>query len=179
MLIDISMAWYNKDMDKTNDSREIIGRSAELIFTDFSDVPFPAKIDTGAYRSAIHASDIYLDENNVLHFRLFGNHPVCQEASFEASATEFNSVVVANSFGDKETRYEVKLRIRIGDQEFVTPFTLADRQKKIYPILLGRKALKKRYIIDIDKSGVDRITLKESFRINLPQDEEQDDDQED
>lgn len=118
-------------MDKTNDSREIIGRSAELFFADLSDVPFPAKIDTGAYRSTVHASDIYLDENNVLHFRLFGNHPVCQEASSEASATEFNSVVVANSFGDKEARYEVKLRIRIGDQEFVTPFTLADRQKNL------------------------------------------------
>lgn len=159
-------------MDTTNDSREVIGRSAELVFIDYSNVPIPAKIDTGAYRSAIHASDIYVDENQILHFRICGNHPVCEEAAFEASTDKYKVVDIANSFGDHEDRYEVNFRIKIDNTEFETPFTLADRQKKIYPILLGRKALKKRYIVDIDKSGVDRIALKESFRINLPQDEE-------
>ena len=162
-------------MDIANDSREVIGRSAEVVFIDYSNVPIPAKIDTGAYRSAIHASDIYIDENKTLHFRLCGNHPVCKEAAFEASTNDYKVVDIANSFGDHEDRYEVNLRVKIGGQEFVTPFTLADRQKKIYPILLGRIALKKRYIIDIEKSGVDRIALKESFKINLPQDEEDDD----
>ena len=163
-------------MDRTNDSREIIGRSAELVFVDFSDVRVPAKIDTGAYRSAIHATDIHVDENNVLHFRILGNHPVCQEAAFDASTGDYKVVGIANSFGDRENRYEVSLRVKIGDSEFVTPFTLADRGKKIYPILVGRKALKKRYIVDVDKTGVDRIALKEKYRINLPEDEEVEDD---
>ena len=155
-----------------NDSREIIGRSAELVFVDFSDVHVPAKIDTGAYRSAIHATDIRVDEDGTLHFRILGDHPVCQEAAFEASTKNYKKVDIANSFGDHEDRYEVKLRVRIKDTEFVTAFTLADRKKKIYPILLGRKALKKRYVVDIDQTGVDRIALKERFKINLPEDEE-------
>ena len=162
-------------MDIANDSREVIGRSAELVFVDYSNVPIPAKIDTGAYRSAIHASDVYVDDNQVLHFRMCGYHPVCNDAAFEAETRDYKVVDVANSFGDHENRYEVNMHVKVGNQEFVTPFTLADRQKKIYPILIGRKALRKRYIVDVDKSGVDRIKLKESFRINLPQDEEEGD----
>ena len=54
----------------TKDPRDVIGRSAEIKFVDFSDVLVPAKIDTGAYHSAIHATNIYVDENQVLHFRI-------------------------------------------------------------------------------------------------------------
>lgn len=159
-------------MDMTKDPRDVIGRSAEIKFVDFSDVLVPAKIDTGAYHSAIHATNIYVDENQVLHFRILGNHPVCQEAAFDASTSDYSTVNIANSFGDRETRYEVNLRVKIGEQDFITSFTLADRSRKIYPILLGRIALKKRFLVDIDQSGVDRIELKEKFRINLPEDEE-------
>ncbi len=165
-------------MDKANGTKEVIGRSAELVFIDYSNATIPAKIDTGAYRSAIHASDVYIDENKILHFRLCGNHPVCNDAAFEATTSDYKVVDVANSFGDHENRYEVNLRIKIGDKEFVTPFTLADRGRKIYPILLGRKALKGRYIVDVMKCGVDRIALKESYRINLPEDEEDNDEEE-
>ena len=156
----------------TKDPRDVIGRSAEIKFVDFSDVLVPAKIDTGAYHSAIHATNIYVDENQVLHFRILGNHPVCQEAAFDASTSDYSTVSIANSFGDRETRYEVNLHVKIGEQDFITSFTLADRSRKIYPILLGRIALKKRFIVDIDQSGVDRMELKEKFRINLPEDEE-------
>ena len=161
-------------MDEKNDSRSIIGRSAEIIFVDHNSIPIPAKIDTGAYRSAIHASNIRLDENNVLHFRVCGDHPACaDESAFDISTSEYEIINIENSFGDSEDRYEVKLRIKIADEEFKTSFTLANRQKKIYPILLGRLALKNRYIVDVDKSGVDRIALKEKYHINLPGDEEQ------
>jgi len=159
-------------MDMTKDQRDVIGRSAEIKFVDFSDVLVPAKIDTGAYHSAIHATNIYVDENQVLHFRILGNHPVCQEAAFDASTSDYSTVSIANSFGDRETRYEVNLHVKIGEQDFITSFTLADRSRKIYPILLGRIALKKRFLVDIDQSGVDRVELKEKFRINLPEDEE-------
>ena len=163
-------------MDKTNDSREVIYRATEVVFPDFSDVHVPAKIDTGAYRSAIHATDIRLDENQVLHFRILGDHPVCKDAAFEASTDKYNIASISNSFGDNVERYEVSLRVKIGNQEYDTPFTLADRSKKMYPILLGRKALRKRFIIDIDKTGVDRLALKERFNIELPEDEETEDD---
>ena len=163
-------------MSDKNDSLEIIGRSAELVFVDFSDVRVPAKIDTGAYRSAIHATDIHIDDDGVLHFRILGDHPVCEEAAFDASTNDYKVVSISNSFGDKEDRYEVKLRIKLGEQEYVTPFTLANRGRKIYPLLLGRKAIKNRYIVDVTKCGIDRVALKEKYKINLPNDEEQEDD---
>ena len=160
----------------TTDNRKIIGRAAELTFTDFSTVPIPAKIDTGAYRSAVHASGIHVDEDGVLHFCICGGHSVCADAAFESSTSEYKVVDIENSFGDHEDRYEVKLRIKIGDEEYITPFTLANRQQKIYPILLGRIALKHRFLVDIDKTDVDRAALKAAFAINLPSDEDKDED---
>lgn len=159
-------------MDTTNDSRDVIGRSAEIQFVDFSNVLIPAKVDTGAYRSAIHATNIYVDENKVLHFRVLGNHPVCNEEAFDAMTSDYSLADVTNSFGDHENRYKVNFRIKIGEHEFETAFTLADRSRNIYPILLGRVALKKRFIVDIDQTGVDRAELKEKYNINLPEDEE-------
>lgn len=159
-------------MKKTSGTRRVIGRSTELMFVGFSDARVPAKVDTGAYRSALHATDIYVDDDKILHFRVLGSHPVCQGVAFDATTSSYKVVSIANSFGDSEERYEVSLRIKIGKRTFTTTFTLADRGKKIYPILLGRKALKRRYIVDIEKSGINRDALRERFQIELPEDEE-------
>ena len=50
--------------------KDIIGRETLVDFTE-NIVNIPAKIDTGADSSAVWASDIRVDENNLLHFKLF------------------------------------------------------------------------------------------------------------
>lgn len=152
--------------------KAIIGRSEVLTFVGTEAVNVPAKTDTGAYRSAVHASNIEVHKG-VLTFDLLGGHPVCGAMAHQVTAEEFTTVWVANSFGHREERYEVKLKVKVGPKVFHARFTLADRSKKIYPILLGRKLLNHRFLIDPAESSLDRVTLKREYNIEFPNDEEE------
>lgn len=151
----------------------IVGRSEELHFIDIDLRGIPAKVDTGAYRSAVHASDITLDEEaGVLSFKLFAGHPVCGSAQHVVETKDFRKVVVENSFGHGEDRYEVKFRVKLGSKIFTAQFTLANRSKKVYPILLGRKLLNHRFLVDTSSSSLNRVELKKRYGISFPKDED-------
>ena len=75
--------------------------------------------------------------------------------------------------GAREERYEVKLKVKLGPKVFHARFTLADRSKKIYPILLGRKLLNHRFLVDSSETSLDRISLKKQYGIEFPNDEEE------
>lgn len=152
----------------------IIGRSEQMSFLDYNLKAVPAKTDTGAYRSAVHATDIKLDKaSGTLSFNLLGGHPVCGPLSVPVTATEFKVVTVANSFGEQQDRYEVRLRVKLGPKIFIARFTLADRSKKIYPILIGRKLLNGRFLVDSNESSLNRVELKEKYGVEFPNDEEE------
>ena len=151
----------------------IIGRSEVLTFVGTEAINVPAKTDTGAYRSAVHASNISIDENDVLSFDLLGGHPVCGPMAHRVNAEEYKRVWIANSFGEREERYEVKLKVKLGPKVFHANFTLADRSKKIYPILLGRKLLNHRFLVDSSETSLDRVTIKQQYGIQFPIDEEE------
>lgn len=150
----------------------VIGRSELIDFVSTGANKVPAKTDTGAYRSSVHAIKIH-EADGVLSFELLGGHPVCGAMSERIETTTYNKVWVANSFGHREERYEVALKVKLGPKVFSTRFTLANRGKKIYPVLLGRKLLNDRFLVDSSKSSMNRITLKKQYGIDFPNDEEQ------
>jgi hypothetical protein len=150
----------------------IIGRSEEMAFVDFGLDDVPAKTDTGAYRSAVHADKISIDDKGQLHFRLLGGHPVCGAMAREIVSDKFKEVWIANSFGHREKRYEVRLKVKLGPKVFTASFTLADRAKKIYPVLLGRKLLNHRFLVDSAETSLDRVELRKKHGIKFPKDEE-------
>ncbi|MDQ5970006.1 MAG: hypothetical protein QG593_523 [Patescibacteria group bacterium] len=150
----------------------VIGRAELLHFLDFEIVDIPAKTDTGAYRSAIHAANIKVIDDTKLQFEILGGHPVCGKLSQTITADKFKKVGVANSFGHREDRYEVWLKVKLGPRIFRASFTLADRSKKIYPILLGRKLLNGRFLVDTSETSINRVELKRQYGIDMPDDEE-------
>jgi len=161
-------------MARTDFHKVVIGRSESLHFMDYAMADIPAKVDTGAYRSAVHADNIKLSEDGTtLHFRLLGGHPVCGALATEMNTNDFKVVSIANSFGHPEERYEVKLKVKLGPKIFYATFSLADRGKKVYPILLGRKMLNNRFLVDTAEAQINRIELKQKYGILFPEDEEE------
>lgn len=133
----------------------------------------PAKIDSGAYRSSIHCKRVRLvrkDGKEMLEVKLLG-HP-CAPETYDLTFKNFEKVKVTNSFGHEEERYEVKLRVKIGPKIFSSSFTLANRSNNLFPILVGRKVLKQRFIVDVSRGTVNRVELKKRFGIKTPLDEE-------
>lgn len=158
---------------RSNQHRMIIGRSEPITFIGYEKLAaIPAKVDTGAYRSAIHADNIYLDDTGHLHFTLFADHPTCADCATEIVTDKFNKISISNSFGDTEERYEITAKVKIGPKIFNGSFSLANRAKKIYPILLGRKLLNGRFLVDTNFTGISRAELKTKYSISLPDDEE-------
>ncbi len=149
----------------------IIGRAETLSFPAARVYDVPAKVDSGAYRNAIHAADIRV-EGEELVCTLLGGHPVCESLGHEFRTPEFKEVKIANSFGHREVRYEIKLRVKLGPKVFMSSFSLANRSKKIYPILLGRKLLNGRFLVDTDRTSINRVELKQKYNIDFPIDEE-------
>ncbi len=132
----------------------IIGRC------DFIDLPelgiqnIAAKIDTGAYTSAIHCSRIKLQKENeveYLFFKIPGSH---QKKLFRVKNFKLRNI--KSSSGHSETRFVIKTKVTIFGREINTEFSLANRSEMKFPVLLGRKLLKDKFIVDVSQINLSR-----------------------
>jgi hypothetical protein len=131
--------------------KKTIGRVEKISFPELGIKNVHAKIDTGADLSSIWATGIH-EEDGVLKFKLFGRKSsfyTGKEIAF--MGPHYLLTRIANSFGHKELRYVVKLQIILGGRIIVGTFTLSDRSKKTYPILIGRKLLNRKFLVDVAK----------------------------
>jgi len=124
---------------------KIIGRREYVNFPLFNITHVEAKIDTGAYTCAIDCNHIELkteEGKKILSFRLF-NHQLY-------SVEEFTQKKIKNSFGEMEERYVIKTLISIGRKKIKTTISLSDRGNMRYPVLIGRRLLKGKFIVDVN-----------------------------
>lgn len=129
---------------------EVIGRNALVTFKgSIKDVP--AKVDTGADGSSIWATNIYIDESHHLHFVLFGENSPYYTGD-EITTDEYSVAKVRSSSGHAQIRYRATLNVTISGHCIKVRFTLADRRKNIFPILIGRRTLAKRFVVDVSQS---------------------------
>ncbi|TLU98293.1 ATP-dependent zinc protease family protein [Dyadobacter luticola] len=128
--------------------------------TDIVDLPelgwynVPVRIDSGATSSAIHCAKVKLvkdGEQTSLHFFLDTKKGAPQQSYI---VTDFKETVVRNSSGKEEKRYVIKTRITLFGKKIMTEFSLANRRKMQYPILLGRKLLKNRFLVDVSQKNL-------------------------
>ncbi len=142
--------------------QSIIGRFEKVDIINQVD-NIPAKIDTGAYRSSIHATNVSVvqkSKKKYLRFTILG-HPA-HGTKRVVEVPNFKKRTVTSSNGHSAERYEVRLKIRLGLKVFTTSFTLTNRTSNVFPILIGRKALSKRFLVDTDKAGISRRDLRKA-----------------
>ena len=139
----------------------VIGRAERADLLDLGAKKVPVKIDTGADASSIwaHVTEEEGDELRVVFFGEGSNFYTGDVHVFQKG--EFAITRVANSFGHREIRYKVKLRIRLKGRIINGTFTLSDRSQKLYPILIGRSLLTKKFIVDVSKGSPLRAAEKE------------------
>jgi len=134
--------------------KQIIGRREAIDFPELGLYGITAKVDTGAYTTALHCHDIR-EENGVLYFKLLDpSHPEYNEQ--EQKFTEYTQKEIKNSFGEVEKRFIIKTSIKVGRKRIKSVISLTDRGNMRYPVLIGRKLLKNRFIVDV--SLINNIT---------------------
>ncbi len=84
----------------------------------------------------------------VLYFKLLDpTHPDYNEQ--EQLFSDYFQKEIKNSFGEVEKRYMIKTTVKIGSKRIKSVISLTDRGTMRYPVLIGRKLLKNRFIVDV------------------------------
>ncbi|WP_031426686.1 ATP-dependent zinc protease [Flavimarina sp. Hel_I_48] len=124
----------------------LIGRTDKVDFPTLGFSEVDVKIDTGAYTSSIHCTHIREEENRLCCTFLDPQHP--DYDGKEMIFTAYDMTAVKSSNGEVQTRYVVQANIRIFKKLFKISLTLSSREDMRFPVLLGRKFLTKKFIVD-------------------------------
>jgi hypothetical protein len=113
-----------------------------------------AKIDTGARTSALHAFMVEPFSRDSQPWVRFAIHPIQgdTETVVECEAPVKDRRIVRDSGGHDEMRYVIDTIIAIGDDQMRSEVTLTDRDTMVFRVLLGRTALRKKYVVYPGKS---------------------------
>ncbi len=129
----------------------IIGNSTKVTIAGIQDIP--AKIDTGAEYSSVWATNIHLNEQGKLAFHLLGPaHPLYTGKT--VTVDDFYAVNIRNSTGYNYVRYLVQLPVKIKGRRIRASFSLADRSRNNFPVLIGRRLLKGKFLVDVSELEV-------------------------
>ena len=111
-----------------------------------------AKVDTGAYRSSIHATNIKVIKRGDKQILQFSVPEIARKRKSEGElrheTEEFHIVPVKKSANHIENRYIIKSRLRMGGRTFIASFTLTNRGSMWFPILIGRRVISGRYLVN-------------------------------
>ena len=113
-----------------------------------------AKIDTGARTSALHAFMIEPFSRGSKVWVRFIIHPIQGDFDtvVECEAPVKDQRIVRDSGGHDELRYVIDTQVVIGDDLIHCEVTLTDRDTMLFRVLLGRTALRSRYVVYPGKS---------------------------
>ncbi|MBC8151278.1 MAG: ATP-dependent zinc protease [Bacteroidetes bacterium] len=123
-------------------------------FPDLEMFDINAKVDTGAYTSALHCKDVRLVKSGLrtkLSFCVVEQTGLVAKRFYSA---DFKQRLIKNSFGIAEKRYVIKTRVKLFGRIIKAEFTLADRERMKNPVLLGRKLLRNRFIVDVSQRNL-------------------------
>ena len=115
-----------------------------------------AKVDTGARTSALHAFLIEPYEQDGVQMLRFMIHPIQrnQDLAVECHSPVFDYREVTDSGGHREMRYVIRSRVVIAGREWPIELTLTNRDTMRFRMLLGRRAMEDRFLVDPGASYV-------------------------
>ena len=115
-----------------------------------------AKVDTGARTSALHAFFIEPYRRDGVDMLRFLIHPIQHNDEFqvECHSPVYDQREVTDSGGHREMRYVIESRVVIGNDSWPTLLTLTNRDTMAFRMLLGRRAMEGRFVVDPASSFV-------------------------
>lgn len=141
----------NQSSKPTSKDLEIIGNNTFVSLYGRANIP--AKIDTGADSSSIWASNIKITKDGILKFRLFGpTSPFYTGKVIKRS--DYKVASVRSSNGHAQIRYRTKLKFKIQNRTIIALFNLSDRQINAFPVLIGRRTLKNKFLVDVSSQVI-------------------------
>lgn len=126
----------------------MIGRYDRADFPGLHLNDISVKIDTGAYTSSIHCDNIKEEDGVLKCTFLDEEHPLYNGKEY--TFTDYDIVFVKSSNGMVQKRYQIQSTINLFNRTFKISLSLSARQEMRFPVLLGRKFLTKKFIVDTE-----------------------------
>jgi hypothetical protein len=137
---------------KKNSIKTLIGRKDVVDFPKLELFNIDIKVDSGAYTSSFHCHSIQ-EENNELKCQFLDpKHEKYHEKYFIFK--DFTQKMVKSSNGIIENRYLIRTEILIFNEIYPIELTLTERGSMKFPVLLGRKFLSKKFMVDTAKKNL-------------------------
>ncbi len=141
--------------------RVVVGWREWLGLPELGIVRIAAKIDTGARTSALHARDmvvVHTDEGMMAEFT-----PPLLRSQGDAGAWPRGGVrrvrapliderIIRSSNGEEEPRWVIRTNFVLGGIAFASELTLTNRGGMRFPVLIGRQALRRRFLVNPGRS---------------------------
>ena len=119
------------------------------------------KVDTGARTSALHTFSMDYFERDGAEWVRIGVHPIQKsDREWFTEARVIDKRVVRDSGGHEELRPVIETLIHLGQHAFRAELTLTSRDNMKFRMLLGRKALEGRFLVDAQGSYLQSVRPK-------------------
>lgn len=132
----------------------VIGWREWVVLPDLGAPRLKAKVDTGARTSALHAFRLDVIEEHDRPIARFEIHPEQRRA---AGAVVVRSPVVGwrkvrSSIGEVQDRPVIRTHLALGEIRWSVEVTLTNRDEMGFRMLLGRTAIRRRFLVDPGRS---------------------------
>ncbi|MEO5602993.1 MAG: RimK/LysX family protein [Cyclobacteriaceae bacterium] len=143
---------------------QILGRYDRVDLPELGLYDIHAKIDTGAYTCSLHCHKAEIVDGKLEFILLDQEHPEFTGMKF--TFAQFEERDIKNSFGEVEKRFVIITSIKVFEEVIATEFSLSNRGSLKFPILIGRKILRDRFLIDVKKKNLS-FREKRKTRLSL------------
>ena len=130
--------------------KKIVGSKELISILDLELFDLDAKIDTGADSNAIHCDDIFIDDDKMVHFTLLDEvHESYHGKKMMIPLYKVKKVKSSN--GVIQHRPSIKVAVKFMGKKYVAVISLTDRSDMQFPMLIGRKFLSGKFLVDVSK----------------------------
>jgi hypothetical protein len=141
---------------------QILGRYDRVDLPELGLSDIHAKIDTGAYTCSLHCKEARVVDGKLEFILLDQEHPEFTGMKFVFD--NFQKRDIKNSFGEVEKRFVIVTSIKVFDEVITADFSLCNRGSLKFPILIGRKILRNRFLIDVKMKN---LSFREKRRARM------------
>lgn len=128
----------------------IIGEVENVTFKS-KGLKLKARIDTGAETSSLGVVDQQPFERDSKKWLRFSVKDPTNEKLISFEKPIVRTASIKRHGAEDMKRPVVKLKILLGKIEMERQFTLADRSKYTFPVLIGRNVLSGKYLVDVNR----------------------------
>ncbi|MEZ6197852.1 MAG: RimK/LysX family protein [Planctomycetota bacterium] len=149
------------------EDREVIGWREWVALPEFGVSSIKAKVDTGARTSSLHAYDVEEFVRGRKRWVRFTVHPEQRDVSetIRVTAPLKEHRRVRSSTGHTERRPVVWTTVEILGDRFEIEITLTNRDVMGFRMLLGRQAIRGRFVVDPGRSFLNGRRVKGGRKI--------------